>query len=77
MLQGHTTAIVPCGNPTPKKLPTGGGEWPTFRTARAQRAVRPLCAHCTIRSIQSTKSKIAKTISHGFWYVGIMNVPCS
>ena len=38
MLQGHTTAIVPCGNPTPKKLPTGGGEWPTFRTARAQRA---------------------------------------
>ena len=33
MLQGHTTAIVPCGNPTPKKLPTGGGEWPTFRTA--------------------------------------------
>ena len=41
MLQGHTTAIVPCGNPTPKKLPTGGGEWPTFRTARAQRAVRP------------------------------------
>ena len=43
MLQGHTTAIVPCGNPTPKKLPTGGGEWPTFRTARAQRTVRPLC----------------------------------
>ena len=41
MLQGHTTAIVPCGNPTPKKLPTGGGEWPTFRTARAQRTVRP------------------------------------
>ena len=38
MLQGHTTAIVPCGNPTPKKLPTGGGEWPTFRTAHAQRA---------------------------------------
>ena len=38
MLQGHTTAIVPCGNPTPKKLPTGGGEWPTFRTARAQHA---------------------------------------
>ena len=42
MLQGHTTAIVPCGNPTPKKLPTGGGEWPTFRTARAQRTVCPL-----------------------------------
>ena len=42
MLQGHTRAIVPCGNPTPKKLPTGGGEWPTFRTARAQRTVRPL-----------------------------------
>ena len=42
MLQGHTMAIVPCGNPTPKKLPTGGGEWPTFRTARAQRTVRPL-----------------------------------
>ena len=44
MLQGHTTAIVPCGNPTPKKLPTGAGEWPTFRTARtarAQRTVRP------------------------------------
>ena len=37
MLQGHTMAIVPCGNPTPKKMPTGGGEWPTFRTARAQR----------------------------------------
>ena len=37
MLQGYTMAIVPCGNPTPKKLPTGGGEWPTFRTARAQR----------------------------------------
>ena len=43
MLQGHTMAIVPCGNPTPKKLPTGGGEWPTFRTARAQHTVRPLC----------------------------------
>ena len=42
MLQGHTMAIVPCGNPTPKKLPPGGGEWPTFRTARAQRTVRPL-----------------------------------
>ena len=41
MLQGHTMAIVPCGNPTPKKLHTGGGEWPTFRTARAQRTVRP------------------------------------
>ena len=41
MLQGHTTAIVPCGNPTPKKLPTGGGEWPTFPTAHAQRTVRP------------------------------------
>ena len=41
MLQGHTMALVPCGNPTPKKLPTGGGEWPTFRTARAQRMVRP------------------------------------
>ena len=38
MLQGYTMAIVPCGNPTPKKLHTGGGEWPTFRTARAQRA---------------------------------------
>ena len=33
MLQGHTMAIVPCGNPTAKKLPTGGGEWPTIRTA--------------------------------------------
>ena len=42
MLQGHTMAIVPCGNPTTKKLPTGGGEWPTFRKARAQRTVRPL-----------------------------------
>ena len=41
MLQRHTMALVPCGNPTPKKLPTGGGEWPTFRTARAQRTVRP------------------------------------
>ena len=37
MLQGYTMAIVPCGNPTPKKLPTSGGEWPTFRTARARR----------------------------------------
>ena len=37
MLQGYTMAIVPCSNPTPKKLPTRGGEWPTFRTARAQR----------------------------------------
>ena len=34
-------AIVPYGNPTPKKLPSGGGEGPTFRTARAQRTVRP------------------------------------
>ena len=42
MLQGYTMAIVPSGDPTPKKLPTGGGEWPTFRTARAQRTVRPL-----------------------------------
>ena len=33
LLQRYTMAIVPCGNPTPKKLPTGGGEWPTFRTA--------------------------------------------
>ena len=41
MLHGYTMAKVPCGNPTPKKLPTGGGEWPTFRTARAQRTVRP------------------------------------
>ena len=24
-----------------EKLPTGGGEWPTFRTAHAQRTVRP------------------------------------
>ena len=48
MLQGHTTAIVPCGNPTPKKLPTGGGEWPTFRTARAQRTVRLLCVTCVV-----------------------------
>ena len=44
MLQGYTMAIVPCGNPTPKKLHTGGGEWPTFRTARAQRTV---CPHIT------------------------------
>ena len=42
MLQGYTMAMVPCGNLTPKKLPTGGGEWPAFRTARAQRTVRPL-----------------------------------
>ena len=41
MLHGYTMATVPCGNPTPKKLPTGDGEWPTFRTARAQRTVRP------------------------------------
>ena len=40
MLQGYTMAIVPCGNPTPKKLHTRGGEWP-IRTARAQRTVRP------------------------------------
>ena len=25
-----------------QKLPTSGGEWPTFHTARAQRTVRPL-----------------------------------
>ena len=48
MLQGHTMAIVPCGNPTPKKLPTGGGEWPTFRTVRAQRTVRPLYKPCLL-----------------------------
>ena len=42
-LQGYTMAIVHSGNPTPKKLPTGGGEWPTFHTARAQRTVRPHC----------------------------------
>ena len=42
MLQGHTTAIVPCGNPTPKKLPTGGGEWPTFRTARTAHGTPPI-----------------------------------
>ena len=45
MLQGYTMAMVPCGNPTPKKLPTGRGEWPTFRTARAQRTVRPHSVH--------------------------------
>ena len=55
MLQGHTTAIVPCGNPTPKKLPTGGGEWPTFRTARAQRTVRPLK---TMRPRQHRDNKV-------------------
>ena len=38
MLQGRTMAIVPCGNPTPKKLPTGGGEWPTFRAHSARYA---------------------------------------
>ena len=53
MLQGHTTAIVPCGNPTPKKLPTGGGEWPTFRTARAQRTVRPQCLDLAPRGLSS------------------------
>ena len=51
MLQGYTMAIVPCGNPTPKKLPTGGGEWPTFRTARAQRA------HSTVRPLGGVASK--------------------
>ena len=35
MLQGYTMATVPCGNPTPKKLPTGGGEWPTSKAAAA------------------------------------------
>ena len=48
MLQGHTTAIVPCGNPTPKKLPTGGGELPTFRTARTPRAQRTVRPHTTV-----------------------------
>ena len=47
MLQGYTMAIVLCGNPTPKKLPTGGGEWPTFRTARAQRVHSARTAHGT------------------------------
>ena len=47
MLQGYTMAIVPCGNPTPKKLRTGGGEWPTFRTARAQRLHSACTAHST------------------------------
>ena len=41
MLQRYTMAKIPCSNPTPKKPPTGGGEWPIFRTARAQRTVRP------------------------------------
>ena len=44
MLQGYTMVIVPCGNPTPKKLPTGSGEWPTFRTASTQHTVRALKA---------------------------------
>ena len=54
MLQGYTMAIVPCGNPTPKKLPTGGGEWPTFRTARAQRAhsARYTPSGCSIRDLE-------------------------
>ena len=47
MLQGYTMAIVPCGNPTPKKQHTGGGEWPTFRTARAQRVHNARTAHGT------------------------------
>ena len=41
MLQGYAMAIVPCGNPTPKKLPTGGGEWPTFRTAHGTPPIVP------------------------------------
>ena len=47
MLQGYTMAIVPCGNPTPKKLPTRGREWPTFRTARARRVHSARTAHGT------------------------------
>ena len=61
MLQGHTTAIVPCGNPTPKELPTGGGEWPTFRTARAQRTVRPLMAGTFSQSIPTIDPPFALT----------------
>ena len=53
MLQGYTMAIVPCGNPTPKKLPTSGGERPTSRTARAQRTVRPLCPCISARCRQA------------------------
>ena len=55
MLQGHTMAIVPCGNPTPKKLPIGGGEWPTFCTACAQRTVRPLRGVPLLRSFAHTR----------------------
>ena len=68
MLQGHTTAIVPCGNPTPKKLPTGGGEWPTFRTAHGTppkeggNATSPL--HSRGSPTKGTKSEV-KTYAGG------------
>ena len=48
MPQGHTMAILPCGNLTPEKLPTGGGEWPTFCTARVLPYL-PLTANIFVR----------------------------
>ena len=76
MLQGHTTAIVPCGNPTPKKLPTGSGEWPTFRTARAQRTVRPPSQFLSVKPRQAEGRKWVAggrkqgAVFVGVWFVG-------
>ena len=64
MLQGYTMAIVPCGNPTPKKLPTGGGEWPTFRTARAQRVHSARTAHGTP---PKSKKMVAPDLQKNWW----------
>ena len=54
MLQRHTMAIVPCGNPTPKKLPTGGGERPTFRTARTAHSTPPLQGEGEFKGVGGT-----------------------
>ena len=66
MLQGYTMAIVPCGNPTPKKLPTSGGEWPTFRTARAQRVHSARTAHGTPPKTQIHEESVSKKGGGGY-----------
>ena len=84
MLQGYTMAIVPCGNPTPKKLPTGGGEWPTFRTARAQRVHSARTAHgappfphtCT-RSLASPRQGKARQGMAGMAWHGLVICACA
>ena len=48
------------------KLPTGGGEWSTFRTVRAQRMVRPLTVTITLQQMPAVP-KGSGFLHHGLF----------